>query len=61
VENSVEKVSDVFLRAHSLFWDEIRENFYFVDEINRTIIRYTPAQEEMKIAAIEGNPTHPSY
>ncbi|KAI5739570.1 hypothetical protein M8J77_020826 [Diaphorina citri] len=63
VENSVEKVSDVFLRAHSLFWDEIRENFYFVDEINRTIIRYTPAQEEMKIAAIEveGNPLHPSF
>lgn len=53
IPNEVEKVRDIFFKARSLFWDEIRENVYFIDEVNKTFIRYTPALDELKLAKME--------
>lgn len=50
----IESVRRSFLKASSMFWDETRDCLYFVDAVNRTFLRFTPATEELKVATFEG-------
>lgn len=50
----IESVRRTFLQARSLFWDEMRQNLYFVDEMKKVFVRYSPARDDLRVATFEG-------